>query len=195
MIGLLSLLLAAATPGGGIPVEVGRWDPADFPALEIRERRLPHADMNLRVQQMFEAGTCRIDGQTKRSFDITIPYAVLLAGDGKLHKVAVGEVGCRALEKLVGQIVVAQARRGDFASRHGGAPRWYGHELAFAQGEVVSPLSKPDKVVCTASALKVGSRLRRVSHCMTAAEWQLARGDRQQLGRDVSNAARKGVSE
>lgn len=195
MIGLLSFLAVATAPTGGIPVDVGRWNPADFPPLQVRFRRMPHADMNLRVQRLFEQGQCRIDGQTKVSFDIDVPYAVLLGADGTLHKVAVGEIGCRPLEKLVGQIVVAQARRGDFQPDHGGAPRWYTSELGFAQGDVISPLSKPDKVVCKASVLKVGSRLKRVSHCMTAAEWQLAGGDRMQFGRDVQNAARKGVVE
>ena len=183
---IMTLALAfAASPG--VPVDVGRWDPANFPSLIKLERTLPHAEMTRRVETMFDKRVCRIPGQNDRVFDVTIPYAVLMEPSGELKKVVVGEVGCASLETLAGQIVVSQASRGDFKIKHASGEQWYTSELYFAKGEPQTALSDPDKVVCEQSQPVVGSRLQRRRVCMTKAEWQTYKQDRAQLGRDIQN--------
>ncbi len=194
MILATALAVAAST---GVAVDVGKWNPANFPSLIKLERRLPHADMTRRVEGMFEKGTCRIQGQSKRRFDVTIPYAVLMENSGTLKKVVVGEIGCASLETLVGQVVVAQAGRGDFKAEHGSGEQWYTSELNFAMGEPLSalPEGEKDKVICKAGEPMLGSRVKRVRLCKTAAEWQAFNADRQQLRRDIQNTSRDATIE
>jgi hypothetical protein len=184
---MLVAIAFALTTSSGVPVDVGRWQPADFPNLIKLERTLPHAEMTRRVENMFDKGTCRIANQNHRRFDVTIPYAALMEHSGKLKKVVVGEVGCPSLELLVGQVVISQASRGDFKIQHISGDQWYTSELYFAKGEPQTALSDPDKVVCEQSEPVVGSRLQRKRRCMTKAEWQTYKADRAQLGRDIQN--------
>lgn len=185
---LLLLFSASST----FPVDVGRFEPSRFPNLIQMERRLPHAEMTSRVEKIFSQGKCRMPGQSKRRFDVTVSYAVLVDHQGSAKKVVVGDVGCAALEVLVGQVVVAQAERGDFRPQHQEGERWYASDLNFSLGEpeVASSIADKDKVICTRSEPELGSRLKFTRMCKTAAEWQAFEADRQQLRRDLGDAAR-----
>jgi hypothetical protein len=188
----------SATPAwaGEIDVDVGRFDPADFPELIRIERRMPEDEMARRVEAMLADGRCQIAGNHERRFNIVVPFAILMQADGAPETVVVHEAGCEALETLVGQIVVAQIRRGDFRPQHRTGERWYVSELGFAlgvQGEAVAiARDNPDRVICREPQLVLGSRLRSVRTCRTAAEWLAFENDREQLRRDIGNAA-KGI--
>ncbi len=186
---ILAIALAASTTGA-VQVDVGKWNPADFPGLIKMERRMPHGEMTRRVEKLFDKGSCRIAGQTKRRFDITVPYAVLMEGGGALKKVVVGEVGCPSLETLVGQVVVAQAGRGDFKPEHASGARWYTSELTFSKTEQQFSDADKDKVICKADQPLLGTRLKVVRTCKTAADWQAFENDREQLRRDLGNMGR-----
>jgi hypothetical protein len=66
-------------------------------------------------------------------------------------------------------------------------------ELGFAlgvQGEAVAiARDDPDRVICREPQVALGSRLRPVRVCRTAAEWIAFEGDREQFRRDLGNAA------
>ncbi|HEY0013509.1 MAG TPA: hypothetical protein VGB79_11750 [Allosphingosinicella sp.] len=184
---------ARAAPAADIEVDVGRFDPADFPELIRLERRMPEDEMARRVQAMLSDGRCRIAGNHDRRFNIVVPFAILMEADGTPETVVVHEAGCEALEVLVGQIVLAQLRRGDFRPQHQTGERWYVSELGFAlgvQGEAVAiARDDPDRVICREVQLELGSRLRPVRTCRTATDWVLFEADREQMRRDFGNAA------
>jgi hypothetical protein len=192
------LLLAVLQPAPvvDVGVDVGRFDPADFPELIRIERRMPENEMHRRVEAMIEDGRCRLEGATHRRFNIVVPFAILMQADGTPEEVVVHEAGCEALETLVGQIVLAQLRRGDFRPQHDEGDRWYVSELGFAMGvqdqAVTIAQDSPDRVICREVQLELGSRLRPVRRCLTAAQWIAFESDRAQLRRDIQNSARCG---
>ena len=48
---LFSLLMLASTPTYA-PIYIGKFDPAEFPNAQKVERRMPHADLNNRVEKI-----------------------------------------------------------------------------------------------------------------------------------------------
>lgn len=195
---LAALILALIQPGpppvAEIPVDVGRFDPSEFPEPIRLERRMPEAAMVGRVEEMLSDGSCTIAGAHDRRFNIVVPFALLMNADGTTESVVVHESGCEALETLVGRIVLAQLRRGDFRPQHGEGERWYVSELGFAmgtQGEAVAiAADDPDRPICRQEQLSVGSLVRTERMCKTAAEWVIFDADRAQLRRDIQNTAR-----
>lgn len=185
---LLSLLLAASSPTY-VPIFVGRFDPADFPNAQKVERRLPHAEMNHRVEQML-ANECKLPGQTKTKFNITIPYAVLLDNSGQAKKVVVKDISCPSMEKLVGQIGSQLATHGDFKVAHSEGERWYVSDVYFSRisEELAREEKDLDKVICKKDRPKINSRVAMVKVCRTVAEWNMYDKDRDQFKRDFMGA-------
>lgn len=181
-----SLLLTASS----VPVEVGKFDPKQFPNLVKLDRRMPHGEMTRRVEQIMKDGERRIEGQSAQRFDITVPYAVLMESSGRARKVVVSDIGCQPIEVLVGQVVVGQAARGDFPVKQDRDEQWYVSDLNFALGEPTTALvrGEEDKMVCTQSRPKLGSRIQTVKQCMTAAQWKVFEADRQQMRRHLNNS-------
>lgn len=194
---LLAFLQPAAPAPADVEVNVGRFDPADFPAIIRLDRRMPENEMHRRVEAMIADGRCRIEGASERRFNIVVPFAILMQANGTPDEVVIHEAGCEALEMLVGQIVVAQLGRGDFRPQHEAGERWYVSELGFAMGvqdqAVAIARDTPDRSICREVQMELGSRLRPVRRCLTAAQWVQFEADREQLRRDVQNAARCGV--
>ena len=195
----LALVPTAAAPPVNIDVNVGRFDPSEFPEAVRLDRRLPEAEMVTRVEAMLSDGRCTIAGAHDRRFNIVVPFAILMEADGTPDTVVVHEAGCVALEILVGQIVLAQLRRGDFRPQHEEGDRWYVSELGFAmgvQGEAVAMAREnPDRMICREEQLRLGSRLRKARACRTASEWVQFETDREQFRRDMNNAAGVGGAE
>jgi hypothetical protein len=131
MLGPIATTLLLASVSGPIQVDVGRANWSTLPPLRAVQRVLPSPDMVDRVETMLETGTCKLEGQTAKKFDITIPYAVLLEPDGKAKRVVVAETGCAELETYVGVIVTAMAREGDFQPTREAKARWFASELNF----------------------------------------------------------------
>jgi len=126
---LLSALLAGAAPAP-IQVDVGHANWSTMPGLERIDRMLPTPSMVDRVQALL-GSKCRMPGQRRGRFNITVPYAVLVNPDGTASHVVVGETGCADLESYVGLIVLELARNGDFRPSGGAAPRWMSSEINF----------------------------------------------------------------
>lgn len=184
------MLLAAATYlmlASSVPVDVGKFENKDFPELVVLERRMPHQTMVDRVEQILSKRQCRLDGQTGQRFDINVPYVALLEPGGRAKRVVVRDIGCAPLEKLVGQIVVAQAARGDFPVSGQSAERWYGSEISFTKADPGATLASadPDKMICKKSQPVLGTRLKTMRMCKTSAEWQAYEVDRQQARGDM----------
>ena len=183
---IASLLLLAATPTTYAPLFVGRFDPADFPNAQKIERRMPHADLNNRVEKILSERRCSLEGQTKTRFDIVVPYAVLMDAAGKPEKVVVKDLGCAPIESLVGQIGSELANAGDFKIAHNSGRRWYVSEAYFTRlnEEDARSQEDDDKVICKKDKPKINSRIAMVKTCRTVAEWAIYEKDREQFKRD-----------
>ena len=181
---LASLLLLTVT-GVNTPIFVGRFEPTDFPNAQRVERRMPHAAMDKKVEEIL-AGECRLPGQTKTKYNITVPYAVLLDEGGRAKKVVVKDLNCPAIEKLVGQIGRQMAAEGDFKVRHDVGDRWYVSDVYFARlsEEMAREEKDLDKVICKGERPKINSRVAMVKTCRTVAEWNMYDKDRDQYRRD-----------
>lgn len=184
-----ALLFLASTPTYA-PLFVGRFDPADFPNAQKVERRMPHADLNHRVEQVLGDKRCTIDGQTKARFNIVVPYAVLMDPAGKPEKVVVKDIGCEPIERLVGEIGSELSNAGDFKVAHSSGTRWYVSEAYFTRlnEEDTRQLEDPNQVVCKKDRPKINSRIATVKTCRTVAEWKLYDKDREQFKRDFMGA-------
>lgn len=136
LIAIASALLAAAQPAPTVSpaVDVGRFDPSDFPAAAMRERRMPHHTMLSRVEGILRDRRCQLSGQNHRRFDIRVPYVVKLEPDGTPTRFVVADIGCQPLESFVGRVILELARVGDFEPTGVGEAKWYASELRFTLG-------------------------------------------------------------
>ena len=180
-----ALLLLASTPTYA-PLFVGKFDPADYPNAEMVERRMPHADLNHRVETILGEHRCSIEGQTKTRYDIVVPYAVLLDPNGKPQKVVVKDMGCEPIERLVGEIGSELANAGDFKVKHTGGNQWYVSEAYFTRLSQEDAFRQEDenKVICKKDRPKINSRIAVVKSCRTVAEWRLYDKDMDQYKRN-----------
>ena len=193
---MIAALLLLAAPTTYAPLFVGRFDPADYPNAQKIERRMPHADLNNRVEKILADKRCTLEGQTKTRFDIVVPYAVLMDAAGKPEKVVVKDLGCAPIETLVGQIGSELANAGDFKVAHNSGRRWYVSEAYFTRlnAEDAREQEDQDKVICKKDKPKINSRIAMVKTCRTVAEWSLYEKDREQFKRDFNGAASANVN-
>ena len=190
---LASLFLLATSPVYA-PIFVGRFDTADFPNAARVERRMPQAELNNRVEKIL-GDECKLPGQTKIRYNITVPFAVLLDEAGKAKKVVVKDISCPPLETLVGQVGSELAREGDFKVAHSEGTRWYVSEVYFTRVSEEMARRDPnlDKIVCRETRPKINSRVAMVKVCRTGAEWALYDKDRDQYRRDFMSQDPKQV--
>lgn len=184
------LLAAAANP---VPIEVGRFDEADFPQAKRVEVRMSEGDLNYRVDKILARGQCQLAGQSKTRFNFKVPYAVLMQASGEASRVVVKDIGCAPIETLVGQVGQLLGKAGGFKPAHQQGERWYVSEVHFALGgeEMARTEEDPNKVVCQAAKPRIGSRVAMNKVCRTVQEWKLFGVDREQYRRDLQH---KGMS-
>ena len=125
------LLSFDGLPASGQLLQVGsaKWD--SLPRLDERPTYLPYTLLIDSVEEMLRKKECVLPDQSARSFDIEVPFAVLVEPDGSANRVLVGQVNCAPLESLVGMTALARARRGDFKPTGEAKPRWYGSRINF----------------------------------------------------------------
>lgn len=128
---LIGFALLLGAPAATMQIDVGTGNWSALPPLKAETVRLPTPDMVNRVERMLASGECRFEGHTRRRFDITVPYAVLVEPNGKASRAIVAQMGCPALEAFVGGVVLKLARRGDFDPTGESEARWFSSNLNF----------------------------------------------------------------
>ncbi len=128
---LAAAFLMGASPAEEIRVDVGRANWSTLPPLKRTGTPLPTPAMVEKVEDLLASGKCKLEGQSAKRFDITVPYAVLLKPDGSTNRVIVAETGCAELESLVGLVVLDLARLGEFRPSGAGQPRWLASSMNF----------------------------------------------------------------
>jgi hypothetical protein len=133
---LMFAALAAAAPAGAQTVETGRADWNALPQAPMRHSYAQYIDQNrvtLWTEQVLRSGECKVKGMRPEKFDIDVPYAVLVAPDGKVERILIPEMGCAGLNTIIGSTVMDLVKAGAFKPTGENQAFWYGDRLAFAQ--------------------------------------------------------------
>ena len=132
----LFALLTAAYPLAAQTVEATdktRWDA--LPPVKMRSTELDVALLNDWAEKVLSSGECNVRGMRPTRFDIDQPYAVLVAPNGTVERIVVGDVGCAGLNTLLGSTVKAWAQAGRYRPTGASEPRWYRGRIAFARND------------------------------------------------------------
>lgn len=132
----LAALLAAEAPnavGEQVRIDFGRADWTQIPALDPRPRSVPLSVTATHVERLLRERECRMQGQSARNFDIDVPWMIEIQPDGRLTRIVVADVGCRALEEYVGDIILQLARQGEINAEPAREVRWYRSDFNFNQ--------------------------------------------------------------
>lgn len=126
-------IVAALAMNGATPaparIEIGHAQWGKLPALARVERDLPIGAMVDRVEGILASKQCKLEGQSARRFEISVPYAVMLSADGKAQRVLVADMGCAPLEEMVGETVYQMSELGDFKNGRAQSGRWYADRI------------------------------------------------------------------
>ena len=122
--------LKLRAPSADQSVAAGSANWANLAVLKTHGR-LPYVQLVSQVEALLSKQECKLDGQSAKSFDIDVPFAVMLSPDGRVSRVIVSDTTCVTLNALVGLVVLARSERGDF--EFDGAPerRWYASSINF----------------------------------------------------------------
>ena len=178
------LFLAAATSN---PINVGKFDPSQFPNAVKVSRRMPQEELTARADRIMQSGRCSFPGQSADRYSIDVPYAVLLQPTGEVSQVVVKEIGCPELELLTGEVANELAKARDFRPTKAPSEQWYVSEVYYAHGgrDVAQAEADDDKLVCEAPKAVTGSHLAKQRDCRTRAQWRAYELDRQRYRQDL----------
>lgn len=133
---MLFALLTAACPLAAQTVEATdktRWDA--LPPVKMRSTELDVPLLNDWAEKILSSGECSVPGMRPTRFDIDQPYAVLVAPNGTVERIVVGDIGCAGLNSLLGSTVHGWAQAGKFRPTGASEPRWYRGRIAFARND------------------------------------------------------------
>ena len=133
------LFLAAfafAAPASAQTVEVAHGDWNNLVQARMKHSYAQYVDQNRAVlwtEQVLRSGECKVKGMRPDKFDIDVPYAVLVAPDGKVERVLIPDMGCAGLNTVVGSTIMDVVKAGAFKPTGEKQPIWVGDRLAFAR--------------------------------------------------------------
>ena len=122
-------LVLEAGVGQAIQVGSAKWD--TLPPLKEKAAHLPYSRLVPAVEDILRKGECQIPGQSPKTFDIVVPFAVLVEPDGKANQVLVPADTCAPIGSLVGMVALSRARRGDYLPTNESKARWYSSSINF----------------------------------------------------------------
>ena len=130
----LAAFLSTPTPtpvADDIRIDVGRANWSEFPQLVPEPRDLPMGEMLVRMERMLRSRECVLAGQRYTRFDVTVPWLVQVEPDGRLSRLVIADMGCRALEVYVADLIINLARRGDIRPPAAPEQRVYASDFNF----------------------------------------------------------------
>ena len=131
---LAALGLSAPAGAQNVISAHGNWNA--IPPAATRHSYAQYIDPNrltLWMEQALREGTCSVRGMTPAKFDVDVPYAVLVEPDGSVSQVMIPEMGCPALNTIVGSTVVELGKRGMFKPTGLAQAAWFRDRIAFAR--------------------------------------------------------------
>jgi hypothetical protein len=134
VLALAALGLPATASAQSVMSAHGNW--GAIPQAATRHSYAEYVDANrltLWMEQALRDGTCKVRGMTPQKFDVDVPYAVLVEPDGSVSQVMIAEMGCPALNTIVGSTVVELGKRGMFKPTGLARAAWFRDRIAFAR--------------------------------------------------------------
>src|SRR3954463_16233540 len=113
VLALAAFGLSAPAPAQKVVSAHGDW--SAIPQAATRHSYAEYVDANrltLWMEQALRDGTCKVRGMTPTKFDVDVPYAVLVEPDGSVSQIMIPEMGCPALNTIVGSTVVERGKHG-----------------------------------------------------------------------------------
>ena len=127
---------AVAAPVSAQTVEVAHGDWSNLVQAPMKHSYAQYVDQNRAVlwtEQVLRSGECKVKGMRPEKFDIDVPYAVLVAPDGQVQRVLIPDMGCAALNTVIGSTIMDVVKAGAFKPTGESKPVWLGDRLAFAR--------------------------------------------------------------
>jgi hypothetical protein len=128
--------LGLSAPAGAQTVMSAHGDWSAIPPAKTRHSYAEYIDSNrltLWMEQALRDGTCKVRGMSPKKFDVDVPYAVLVEPDGSVSQVMIPEMGCPALNTIVGSTVVELGKKGMFKPTGLAQAAWFRDRIAFAR--------------------------------------------------------------
>jgi hypothetical protein len=128
--------LSLSAPGWAQKVVSAHGDWSAIPQAATRHSYAEYVDSNrltLWMEQALRDGTCKVRGMNPNKFDVDVPYAVLVEPDGSISQIMIPEMGCPALNTIVGSTVVELGKRGMFKPTGLAQAAWFRDRIAFAR--------------------------------------------------------------
>ena len=127
---LLSLMLAVASPTAGGPPPPMPTDLSAVPVIDDWLGRKVSPRWSEEVHEAYRKDKCNGALPYEGSNLLEIDIMFLLAGDGKLLKLAPVNVHCPAVESFVSKRILGTLR-GSFPKTGASEPRWYRSQVRF----------------------------------------------------------------
>ena len=128
--------LTVAMPAYGQTVQTGVTDWNKLPQAHMRHSYAQYVDQNhiaIWTEQVLKSPDCNVKGMRPDKFDIDVPYAVLVAPDGKVERILIPDMGCAGLNTVIGSTVMDIVKGGAFKPTGEKQALWYGDRLAYAR--------------------------------------------------------------
>jgi hypothetical protein len=125
-----------AAPAGAQTVMSAHGDWSAIPPAKTRHSYAEYVNSNrltLWMEQALRDGTCKVPGMSPKKFDVDVPYAVLVEPDGSVSQIMIPEMGCPALNTIVGSTVVELGKHGMFKPTGLAQAAWFRDRIAFAR--------------------------------------------------------------
>ena len=128
---IAATLLMASTSVAAMEVETATGDWSEIPLLKTRGYSLNDHVVG-RIHELVESGACKIEGQSKRKLDMTVPFLVHYSKQGEPDRLVLNKIGCAEAEGVIGGALVVMVNQGNFRSTGLNQTGWYRSQVSFS---------------------------------------------------------------
>lgn len=124
----MALLASGAAAAQTVDVGTGNWD--RFPEAGRRGvYDLSDGTMDA-IEAIGRAQACQVPGLGRTAIDLRVPVALRFDSRGQVERIVIRDIGCPALEQVLGRTLRGLASAGEF--RPTGGAGWYRSAVQFA---------------------------------------------------------------
>ncbi len=130
---LAALALAAVSvPAAAQTVLTAEGDWSGIPRMEFGTRSTLDSDVVDGVHRLVKTGECQLNGVSRRSIDMRVPFLIRFSSGGFVDQVVVRKLGCAKAESILGGAILEMAKAGSFRPTGQNTTGWYRSELSFS---------------------------------------------------------------
>ena len=129
LIALAVVLASSQASAATVEVATGKWD--SLPYLKSRNLDQIGANAVGRVHEVIAKGECTLPGQTKRSIDLSVPFAIHFDPKGTPTRILVKNINCAPIERIMAHVLDGSVRRGEYRPSGENEAGWYQSTISF----------------------------------------------------------------